>query len=112
MSSGNGQPHVVHEIHDQHDDAHGDAERNDAYRFAQGDEAGGDDGAGATPKATTPCSIDDCERLRPRATSDHLMTMNCSVAPAPQNSVVTASEIWPRRSRQSSFRQWLNSWIR
>ena len=30
---------------------------------------------------------------------------NCRVAPAPQNSVVTASETWPRRSRQSSIRQ-------
>ena len=28
--------------------------------------------------------------------------MNCSVAPAPQNSVVVASEIWPSLSRHSS----------
>ena len=30
------------------------------------------------------------------------ITMNCSVAPAPQNSVVVASEIWPSLSRHSS----------
>ena len=40
------------------------------------------------------------------------MTMNCSVAPAPQNSVVVASEIWPSRSFQSSALQWANSRIR
>jgi hypothetical protein len=38
-------------------------------------------------------------------TSAHFSTMNCSVAPAPQNSVVTASEIWPSLSRQSTMKQ-------
>ncbi len=32
---------------------------------------------------------------RPSATSAHLMTMNCSVAPAPQNNVVTARRNLP-----------------
>ena len=59
----------------------------------------------ATPTATTPWSMEDFERSRWSATSDHLMTMNCRVEAAPQNSVVTASEIWPRRSRQSRARQ-------
>ncbi len=38
--------------------------------------------------------------------------MNCSVAPAPQNSVVVASEIWPSLSRHSSELQCANSRIR
>ena len=41
----------------------------------------------------------------PSDTSAHFSTMNCSVAPAPQNSVVTASEIWPSLSRQSMTKQ-------
>ena len=52
------------------------------------------------------------ERSRCSEAFAHLITMNCRVAPAPQNRVVTASEIWPSLSRQSSIRQWLNSWIR
>src|SRR5690242_9757843 len=38
--------------------------------------------------------------------------MNCSVAPAPQNSVVVASEICPSLSRHSSVTQCENSRIR
>ena len=113
ISSGTASRHVVDEDHHQHDDAHGDAERNDAHRLAQGDHLGRERSAPmATPTATTPCSMLAFDRSRLSATSAHLMTMNCSVAPAPQNSVVTASEIWPSLSRQSSVRQWLNSWIR
>jgi hypothetical protein len=33
------------------------------------------------------------------------MTMNCKVAPAPQNSVVTAREIWPSLSLHKRFTQ-------
>jgi hypothetical protein len=38
--------------------------------------------------------------------------MNCSVAPAPQKSVVTASEIWPSLSRQRVVKQREKSTIR
>ena len=37
------------------------------------------------------------------------MTMNCSVAPAPQNSVVTASEICPSLSVHRRRQQWVKS---
>ena len=64
------------------------------------------------PTATTPCSIDACDRLKPSAFAAQSITMNCSVAPAPQNSVVVASEIWPSLSRHSSATQCANSRIR
>ncbi len=66
----------------------------------------------AMPTATTPCSIEACDRSKPSACSAHSITMNCSVAPAPQNSVVVASEIWPSLSRHSSCMQCTNSRIR
>jgi hypothetical protein len=66
----------------------------------------------AMPTATTPCSIDACDIDMPSERSAHSMTMNCSVAPAPQNSVVVASEICPSLSRHSSELQWANSRIR
>jgi hypothetical protein len=54
-----------------------------------------------------------CLRQRePRACAAQSITMNCSVAPAPQNSVVVASEIWPSWSRHSSDEQCANSRIR
>ena len=40
------QPQSVHEVHDQHDDSHGDAQRDDAYRLAHGDHPGGGDRPG------------------------------------------------------------------
>jgi hypothetical protein len=44
-----------------------------------------------------------CDRSQvPSARSAQSITMNCSVAPAPQKSVVTASEIWPSLSFHSS----------
>ena len=52
----------------------------------------------AMPTAVTPCRMAAFERSKFNAERAHSMTMNCSVAPAPQKSVVTASEIWPRRS--------------
>ena len=64
------------------------------------------------PTATTPCSIDDCDRLSPSAFAAQSIRMNCSVAPAPQNSVVVASDIWPSLSRHSSETQCANSPIR
>ena len=64
----------------------------------------------AMPSAVTPCSMAALERSNPSAARAHSMTTKCSVAPAPQKSVVTAREIWPRRSfhrcatqRQKSF---------
>ena len=39
------QPHVAHEDHEDHAQAHGDAERDDAHRFAQRDHPGGQRGA-------------------------------------------------------------------
>ena len=50
--------------------------------------------------------------MKPSAFAAQSMTMNCSVAPAPQNSVVVASEIWPSRSFHSSLLQCANSRIR
>ena len=64
------------------------------------------------PAATTPCSIDACDRSKPSAFAAQSIRMNCSVAPAPQNSVVVASEICPSLSRQSSETQCANSRIR
>lgn len=45
------------------------------------------------PIATTACMIAPCDNVMPSTCSHHFRMMNCSVAPAPQNSVVTASEI-------------------
>ena len=59
----------------------------------------------AMPKATTPWRIEARERSNPRLCRAHSMTMNCSVAPAPQNSVVTASEIWPSLSAHRRRKQ-------
>ena len=53
----------------------------------------------AMPTAVTPCRIAAFDRSKLSAERAHSMTMNWSVAPAPQKSVVTASEIWPSRSR-------------
>ena len=53
----------------------------------------------AMPNAVTPCRIAALDRSKPSAARAHSMTMNCSVAPAPQKSVVVASEIWPSGSR-------------
>ena len=66
----------------------------------------------AMPSATTPCSTVALSSGRPSALSAHFSTMNCSVAPAPQNRVVTASEICPSLSRQSRRTQCQNSCIR
>ncbi len=52
----------------------------------------------AMPSAVTPWRIAALERSKLSVVRAHSMTMNCSVAPAPQKRVVTASEIWPRRS--------------
>ncbi|MNT12240.1 hypothetical protein D3C72_1471610 [compost metagenome] len=65
----------------------------------------------ATPTATTACSSAPWDRFRPSDFSAHFSTMNCSVAPTPQNSVVTASEIWPSLSRHSATKQSPNSAI-
>ena len=66
----------------------------------------------AMPTATTPCSWAALFRGYPSAASAHFSTINCRVAPAPQNSVVTASEIWPSLSVHRSFMQCLNSCTR
>jgi len=50
-----------------------------------------------------------CDSVMPSTVSHHLRMMNCSVAPAPQNRVVTASEIWPSLSRHSVETQWAKS---
>src|SRR4030095_77318 len=59
----------------------------------------------AIPTATTPCRYDACDRSNPSALAAQSSTMNCSVAPAPQNSVVVASEICPSLSHQSTTTQ-------
>ena len=66
----------------------------------------------AMPTAETPCSMAPCASGSFRCCSAHLSTMNCSVAPAPQKSVVTASEICPSLSRQSVVKQWAKSTTR
>ncbi len=65
----------------------------------------------ATPIATTPIRFVAWSSGRPSDASAHLSTMNCSVAPAPQNRVVTASEIWPSLSRHSVAEQLAKSVI-
>ncbi|MNL41939.1 hypothetical protein D3C87_1643700 [compost metagenome] len=65
----------------------------------------------ATPTATTAWSRAPWDRFSPSDFSAHLSTMNCNVAPTPQNSVVTASEIWPSLSRHSAMKQSPNSAI-
>ncbi len=59
----------------------------------------------AMPMAETPCSMAPWASGSCRCCSAHLSTMNCSVAPAPQKSVVTASEICPSLSLQSVVKQ-------
>ncbi|MCY1381279.1 hypothetical protein D9M69_691670 [compost metagenome] len=54
------------------------------------------------PRAATPISIEALSSWYPRWLRPHSMTISCSVAPAPQKRVVTASEIWPSLSFQST----------
>ncbi len=63
----------------------------------------------AMPSATTPCSTAALFSGICSFVLAHSSTMNCSVAPAPQKRVVTASEIWPSRSFQRTTQQWANS---
>ena len=65
----------------------------------------------ATPKATMPCRMAAWLSGIPRLCSAHLSTMNCRVAPAPQKSVVTASEICPSLSRHKVVKHWAKSLI-
>ncbi len=52
--------------------------------------------------ATTAVSWVAFSRLNFSAIDAQVSTIRRKVAPAPQNSVVTANETWPRGSRQSS----------
>lgn len=56
------------------------------------------------PTATTAVSWVARSRLKFRASAAQLSTIRRSVAPAPQNSVVTASDTWPSGSRHSSLK--------
>ena len=112
-SAGCAMADVADEDHDDHDEAHRDAERQHVDRAV----AAGRTGPRAPrrwrcrprrrPAGWTPAT--GCSRAALAAQS---ITMNCSVAPAPQNSVVVASEIWPSLSRHSSRTQCAKSRIR
>jgi hypothetical protein len=58
-----------------------------------------------TPIATTPIRLVALSSGMCSERSAHFSTMNCRVAPAPQNRVVTASEIWPSLSFHSVAEQ-------
>ncbi|MCY1363823.1 hypothetical protein D9M69_506020 [compost metagenome] len=53
----------------------------------------------AVPMVTTPVSAEAWVVLYSSATAAQASTMYLRLPPAPQNSVVVASEIWPSRSR-------------
>ena len=55
----------------------------------------------AMPTATTPTRLVAFSYGMCSDFSAHFSTISCKVAPAPQNSVVTASEIWPSLSFHS-----------
>jgi len=63
----------------------------------------------AIPMITTPIMKSDRCIGSPSTREPHSSTMNCSVAAAPQDSVVAARVIWPSRSRHSKARQCTNS---
>ncbi len=65
----------------------------------------------ATPIATTPIRLVALSSGMCSERSAHFSTISCKVAPAPQNRVVTASEIWPSLSFQSVAEQFAKSAI-
>ncbi len=65
----------------------------------------------ATPIATTPIRLVALSSGMSSERSAHFSTMNCRVAPAPQNRVVIASEIWPSLSFHSVAEQLAKSAI-
>ena len=107
-----GDGHVVDEVHDQNDDPHGDPQRNDLDRAAQGDEAGREDGADGDPDGDDALEHRRFRQVEAEGNLGPLDDDELEVAPAPQNNVVTARETCPSLSRQRSMRQWLNSWMR
>jgi hypothetical protein len=57
-----GQPGVLDEVHRQHDEAHGNAQRNHAHRPRRVIMRAAPTAPSATPIATTPCSMLDFDR--------------------------------------------------
>ena len=108
MTSGS----VRDEDHRHHHEAHRDADRQHVDRPAQRDVARGDDGAEGDADGDDALQERRLRHVEAQRLAAHSITMNCSVAPAPQNSVVVASEIWPSRSRHSSALQCANSRMR
>ena len=60
---------------------------------------------GLSPRATTPCSMDALSSESPNASLAQSSTINCKVAPAAQNKLVTASDICPNLSIHNNFTQ-------